>query len=314
MNRLFSRVLHVLIVLFGVTFLVCLMLDFLPGDPAVIIAGEQATPEKIQQIREELNLDKPVMARYGIWVSNVFTGDFGVSYRTSQPVSDALLQRLPASVELMILAQLIALCVAVPAAVLSAYRPHSWFGKLVPSASVLAISTPEFVFALVLIFVGVLSLGWFPATGYVPISEGLGRNLLTLALPAIAISLEPIGSYTRLLRTDLDRTLKTDFMLAAKAKGMSLPNLLFRQALRPSTLSLATLVGLNTARLLGTVVVIETLFGIPGLGRLLVESINSADIIVVQGVVCVIALAYIVVNIFTDLLYAAIDPRVRNAN
>ena len=313
MYRILIRAAHVLVVLFGVTFLVCLMLDFLPGDPAAIIAGEQATPDQVQRIREELNLDKGVFARYWIWVGNVFTGDFGVSYRTSQPVAEALLQRLPVSIELMVLAQLIALLVAVPAAVFSAYRPHSILGRLVLPGSVLAISTPEFVFALALIFVGVLTLGWFPATGYVPLSEGFGANLMTLVLPALAVSLEPIGSYTRLLRTDLDRTLRTDFMLAATAKGMSVPNLLFRQALRPSTLSLATLVGLNTARLLGTVVVIETLFGLPGLGRMLVESINAADIIAVQGVVCVIALSYIVVNVLTDLLYSAIDPRVRHA-
>lgn len=313
MRKSISRGVHILIVLFGVTFLVALMLNFLPGDPAAIIAGENATPEQIEMVRGDLNLDKPLLVRYGLWLGNIFTGDFGVSYRTGQPVAEALLQRLPASIELMLLAQVFSLAIAVPLAVFSSYKPKSWLGRIVPPASVAAISVPEFVFALGLIFVGVLTLGWFPATGFVPISEGLGANLLTLTLPAIAISLDPIGSYTRLLRSDLDRTLKSDFMLAAKAKGMSVPNLLFKQALRPSTLSLATLVGLNTARLLGTVVVIETLFGIPGLGRLLVESLNSSDLITIQGVVVVIALAYIIVNIATDFIYAVIDPRVRHA-
>lgn len=314
MRRILIKSAQVLIVLIGVTFFVSVMLDFLPGDPAEIIAGEQATPEQIAMVREDLRLDEPVIVRYGAWVGNLLTGDLGTSYRTSQPVTEAILQRLPASLQLMVLGQLIALTVAVPAAVFSAYRSKFWLGRLVMPGSMLAISTPEFVFALGLIYVGAMKLGWFPATGYVPLSAGLGATLLTLTLPALAISLEPAGSYTRLLRSDLMRTLDTDFMLAAKAKGMGVFNLLFRQALRPSTLSLATLVGLNTARLLGTVVVIETLFGIPGIGRLLVESINNVDIITVQGVVVVIALAYVVVNIVTDLLYAVIDPRVRHAN
>ena len=313
LRRILLRTAHLMIVLVGVTFLVSFMLDLLPGDPAAAIAGEQATPEQVEAVRQELNLDEPVPIRYAIWVSNVIQGDLGTSYRTSQPVGEAILQRLPVSLELMLIAQFIAIAIAVPTAVAAAWRPRSFIGRITTPASTLAISTPEFVVAVVLILIGAMWLGWFPATGFMPLAAGLGPNLLTLALPALAIALEPVGSYTRLLRSDLGRTLGQDFMLAAKAKGMTVGNLLFRQALRPSSLSLATLAGLNTARLLGSVVVIETLFGIPGIGRLLVESINNADIIAVQGVVCVIAIAYVVVNIATDIAYAVIDPRIRNA-
>lgn len=311
-KRVLMRLLHLVIVLVGVTFLLSFMLDLLPGDPAESIAGEMATPAQVEAVRTELNLDKPVPVRYALWVSDAIRGDFGISYRTSQPVGEAILQRLPVSLELMVLAQLIAIAVSVPLAVFAAWRPKSVVGKVATPISTLAISTPEFVFALVLILFGAMTLGWFPTQGYAPLTAGLWANLLTMTLPALAIALEPAGAYTRLLRSDMSRTLGQDFILAAKAKGMSVPNLLFRQALRPSSLSLATLAGLNTARLLGSVVVIETLFGIPGIGRLLVELINNADIIAVQGVVCVIAVAYVLVNLLTDLMYGIIDPRVRN--
>lgn len=311
-KRALIRLAHLLIVLVGVTFLVSMMLDLLPGDPAAVIAGEQATPEQIEMVRRDLHLDQPAITRYFIWMGDVLQGNLGISYRTTQPVGEAILQRLPVSLELMILAQLIALMVAVPAAVFAAYRPRSFIGRILTPITSFAISTPEFVFALGLIYVGALTLGWFPATGFVPLGDGLWPNLLTVILPAMAIALEPAGAYARLLRSDMTRTLSQDFILAAKAKGMSVSNLLFRQALRPSSLSLATVAGMNTARLLGSVVVIETLFGIPGVGRLLVESINNSDIITVQGVVCFIALVYVVINLVTDLLYPLIDPRARH--
>ncbi|GAB3125420.1 ABC transporter permease [Glaciibacter psychrotolerans] len=313
MKRFGLRALHLFVVLILVTFLVSVMLEFLPGDPAVVIAGENATPEQVELVRQKLNLDQPVIARYFLWASHVLQGDLGVSFRTTQPVGEAIAQRLPVSLELMVLAQIIALIMAVPMAVWAAYRPRSTVGRIATPTSVLMISTPEFVIALMLILGGAMVLGWFPATGFVPLAAGLGLNLISLALPALAVAAEPAGTYSRILRADMSRTFDEDFMLAAKAKGMTIPNILFRQALRPSSLSLVTLAGLNTARLLGSVVVIESLFGIPGIGRLLVESVNNSDFVTVQGVVCVIALTYVIVNALTDLSYAIIDPRVRHA-
>ncbi len=313
MNPVLRRAFHLLIVLGVVTFFVSTLLTMLPGDPAQVIAGENATPQQIAQVLADLLLDESPMTRYVDWLGNVATGDLGTSYRTGQAVGDAILQRLPVSLQLMLMAQLIALLIAVPVAVWSAYRPRSVCARISGPGGVLLISTPEFVIGLVLIFVGAVTLGWFPATGFVPLSEGLSANLATMILPAIAVAAEPTGTYLRLLRSDMARTLDEDFILAANAKGMSTSNVLFRHALRPSSLSVATLAGLNTARLLGTVVVVESLFGLPGLGRLLVESINASDLITVQGVVCVIALVYVVVNALTDVLYPLIDPRVRHA-
>lgn len=313
MNPVLRRALHLLIVLGVVTFFVSTLLTLLPGDPAQVIAGENATPEQIEKVRADLLLDESATTRYAAWLGDVVTGDLGTSYRTGQAVGDAILQRLPVSLQLMLMAQLIALLVAVPLAVWSAHRPRGVLGRVSGPGGVLLISTPEFVIGLGLIFVGAVTMGWFPATGFAPLGDGLGANLTTMILPALAVAAEPTGTYLRLLRSDMTRTLGEDFILAANAKGMSTANVLFRHALRPSSLSVATLAGLNTARLLGTVVVVESLFGLPGLGRLLVESINASDLITVQGVVCVIALVYVGVNALTDVLYPLIDPRVRHA-
>lgn len=312
MSPVLRRAAHLTIVLAAVTFLVSTLLALLPGDPAQVIAGETATPEQIAAVRAELHLDDSAPARYAAWLGDVLRGDLGTSYRTGQEVLDAIAQRMPVSLQLMIMAQLIALLLAVPLAVWAAHKPRGLFGRASGPAGVLMISTPEFVLGLGLIFLGAMTLGWFPATGFVPLSEGLGANLTTMVLPALAIAAEPTGTYFRLLRSDLSRTLGEDFVLAANAKGMSTANVLFRHALRPSSLSVATLAGLNTARLLGTVVVVESLFGLPGMGRLLVESINASDLIMVQGVVCVIALVYVLVNALTDVLYPLLDPRVRH--
>lgn len=312
MNPLLRRLAHLVIVLGVVTFVVSTLLALLPGDPAHVIAGENATPEQISAVRVELHLDDSPLSRYGAWLGDVVRGDLGTSYRTGQDVLDAILQRMPVSLQLMLMAQLLALLVAVPLAVWTAYRPRTLLGRGSQPISVLAISIPEFVLGLILIYVCAMKLGWFPATGFVPLSDGLGANLQTMILPALVIAAEPSATYFRLLRLDMTRTLGEDFVLAANAKGMSTANVLFRHALRPSSLSVATLAGLNTARLLGTVVVVESLFGLPGMGRLLVESINASDLIMVQGAVCVIALVYVLVNALTDVLYPVLDPRVRH--
>lgn len=311
MKRIVQRALHLLIVLVLVTFLVSALLNMLPGDPAEVVAGENATPAQVAQVREDLMLDEPVVTRYVAWLGDVAQGDLGTSYRTGQSVVDAIAQRLPVSLQLMLMAQLIALLVAVPLAVWSAHRPRGWIGRSSAPTSVLMISTPEFVIGVALIFLFAVTWGVFPATGFTPLEEGLAANLSTMILPAVAVAAEPTGTYLRLLRGDMSRTLQEDYILAANAKGMSTVNVLVRHALRPSSLSVATLAGLNTARLLGTVVVVESLFGLPGLGRLLVESINASDLITVQGVVCVIALVYVGVNALTDVFYPLIDPRVR---
>lgn len=307
-----QKVGHLIIVLFAVTFLVSLMLDFLPGDPARAILGEDASDEQVAILREQMNLDASVFVRYFEWLTAALAGDLGTSFRTGQPVGEAILQRVPVSIELMILVQVIALVIAIALAVYAVYRPNGWVDRISTAWSFAAISAPHFVVGLLLVFVFAVTLGVLPATGFVPLEQGLWVNLSTMLLPALALSLEPAGVYQRLLRSDMQATMKEDFVLAAQAKGMSTMNILFRQVFRPSSFSLVTLAGINTARIIGSAVVIETLFALPGLGRLLVDSVNSRDFIMIQAIVAVIAVFYVFVNIVIDLFYLVLDPRVRS--
>lgn len=302
---------YLLVVLVAVTFTVSVMLDFLPGDPARAILGENATQDQVDQLRQELGLNESVFVRYADWVGNALHGDLGTSLRTGQSVSDAIVQRLPVSIELMLLVQFIALVVAIPLAIYATYRPNGWVDRLSTAWSFAAISVPHFVVGLVLIYVFALGLGWLPSSGFVPLSQGLGPNLASLALPAFALALEPAGVYQRMLRGDMRTTMHEDFVLAAQAKGMSSSNILVHQVFRPSSFSLVTLAGINTARLIGSAVVIETLFALPGVGRLLVDSIGGRDFVMIQGVVAVIAVTYVLVNVLIDLVYLVLDPRVR---
>lgn len=309
-----KKVGHLAIVLVAVTFLVSAMVDLLPGDPARAILGDNATDQQLAQVRTELRLDDPVIVRYFIWLGNALVGNLGVSIRTGQPVGDAIMQRLPVSLELMVLAQLIALIVAISLAMYAAYRPNGVVDKITTIWSFAAISAPHFVVGLALIFVFSVTLGWLPTSGYVPIAEGgIWMHFSLVLMPAFALALEPAGVYQRLLRGDMQTTMREDFVLAAQAKGMSTPNILLRQVFRPSSFSLVTLAGINTARLLGSTLVIETLFALPGIGRLLVDSVNSRDFVMVQATVAVVAVFYVVVNIIIDLLYLVLDPRVRSA-
>ncbi len=308
---LLRKVGYMVFVLLAVTFLVSLMLDFLPGDPARAILGEDASAEQVAILAEQLGLNNPVWVRYWDWLTAALSGDLGTSVRTSQPVGEAILQRLPASIELMVLVQVMALIIALAFAIYGVYRPGKLIDNASSATSFLAISAPHFIIGILLVYVFSVQLGWLPANGFKPLSEGLGENLKYLILPAIAMAAEPAGVYQRLLRADMQVTMREEFILAAQAKGMSASNILVRQALRPSSFSLVTLAGLNMARLIGSAVVIETMFAIPGVGRLLVDSVNARDFIMVQAIVAVIVVAYVIANVLVDLLYLVLDPRVR---
>lgn len=303
---------HLLIVLIAVTFIVSLMLELLPGDPARVILGPEATDAQVDIVRADLMLDDPSIVRYWHWLVSAVQGDFGVSYRTGQDVGEAILQRVPVSVQLMVMVQVIALVVAIALAMYATYRPKGWVDRIGSVLSLAAISAPHFVVGLFLVFIFAVTLGVMPASGYSPPSAGLWANLMTMLLPALALSLEPMGVYFRLLRGDMQATMREDFVLAAQAKGMSSANILIRQMLRPSSFSLVTLAGINTARLIGSAVVIETLFALPGLGRMLVDSVFARDYVTIQAIVAVIAVFYVVINILIDLLYLVLDPRVRS--
>lgn len=313
MRPIIARILSFLIVLVLVTLAISFMVDQLPGDPARAILGEDATPAQVEILRQQLHLDDPFLTRYWNWLTNAAVGEFGTSIRTQEDAGAAILVRAPISIQLMIMAQLIAMLMSIPLAVYSAYRPGLRLDRASAGLAFASISVAPFITAMVLILVFAVWWPIFPASGYVPIGQGLWENLRSMILPAIALALVPFGIYQRVLRSDMGTTFGEDFILAARAKGMPPRNLMWRQALRPSSLGFLTLAGLNTASLIGGSIVIETIFALPGLGQLMTQSITTRDIVMMQALVLLIALVYIVINLVIDLLYRFVDPRVSHA-
>lgn len=297
--------------LLAVSFLLFLTTSLLPGDPALQILGpENATPEAIAAVRTDLGLDDPLPVRYLEWLGGVVTGDFGRSYRTNEPVSEAIIDRLPVTAEIGVLAVLIALLVAIPVGILAAYRAGSRTDKAITTTSFGLLSVPNFLVAILLIFIFAVWLGVLPATGWVPFTENPGQNLRSALLPALSLAVGEMAVYTRLLRTDMIGTLQQDFVTMARVKGVSNGRILFRHALRPSSFSLLTVVGVQIAAIIGGTVVIETLFALPGVGRLLLEAVSNRDFLLVQGVGLVIAVSFVVINFIVDILYSYLDPRI----
>jgi peptide/nickel transport system permease protein len=297
--------------LLAVSFLLFLTTSLLPGDPALQILGpENATPEAIAAVRADLGLDDPLPIRYVEWLGNVITGDFGRSYRTNEPVSEAIIDRLPVTAEIGILAVIIALTVAIPVGILAAYRAGSRTDKVITTTSFGLLSVPNFLVAILLIFIFAVWLGVLPATGWVNFTDNPAQNLRSALLPALSLAVGEMAVYTRLLRTDMIGTLQQDFVTMARVKGVSNGRILFRHALRPSSFSLLTVVGVQIAAIIGGTVVIETLFALPGVGRLLLEAVSNRDFLLVQGVGLVIAVSFVVINFIVDILYSYLDPRI----
>jgi peptide/nickel transport system permease protein len=311
LRRLQVQVLTLLVILLAATALTFFITNVLPGDAAVAILGDSATPADIASLRTELGLDRNIVVRYADWLGHALRGDLGKSYRTREHISTMIGDRLPVTLELIVLTQLIALAFAVPAGILAAYRSRTKVDSALATVSIGLLSTPAFVKGILLIYLMSVLLGWFPASGFKSLSDGLGANLHSLALPAMTLALAEFPVYMRLLRADMISTLQQDYILVARAKGLSVREILLGHALRPSSLSLVTVVGINLGRLVGGAVVIETLFALPGIGQLLVNAVYQHDQFVIQGVVLVIATGFVLINLLVDLMYVVIDPRVR---
>jgi peptide/nickel transport system permease protein len=299
------------VVLFVVTAFTALTVELLPGDPAIAVLGPDADPAQIAALRTQLGLDRALPMRYLDWLGGAVTGDLGTSIRTGQEVAAAIGARLPVTLELLLLSQILALALAVPVAVLAAARPGSVVDRLVTGVSSVVLGLPPFVLGLLLILFLSVELRLLPATGYAPPGEGLAANLSSMALPVLTIALGEAVVYLRVLRADLLATLSESFIDVARAKGLPEPQVMLRHALQPSSLALVTVIGLNAGRLLGSAVIIESMFALPGVGRLLVDAIAARDYTVVQGAALLIALAYVVLNVAVDVLYGLIDPRIR---
>ena len=306
-----GRLGQLVLVLLIVSFLTLLMLHVLPEDPAYAILGQNATPEQVASIHRQLGTDQPFLVQYLEWLKRLATGDLGTSLRTHESVVDALSTRLPVSVELAILAEIMALAFAVPAGVFAASRPGGRFDRAVSAASSTMVAVPGFVLALLLVYL--LAYRWpiFPATGWVSFTVDPLENLRYALLPAASLAAVEAAVFTRVLRSDMYDTLRENFILAARAQGLLRRSVLWRSAFKPSSMSLVTLAGVSLGRLVGGTVLAEIIFALPGAGQLLVQSIYANDIVMVQGVVMVLLTAVVLLNLLVDLLYHVIDPRVR---
>jgi peptide/nickel transport system permease protein len=305
------RVLATIPVMAVVALFVFSLLYIAPGDPAAIIAGDQATPEQVARIRAGLGLDRPFLVRFGDWVWQIAHGDLGHSIFTNLPVTTMIQQRIEPTLSLMVLTLVLSVSIAVPLGVLAAWKHGSLLDRLVMLGAVLGFSVPVFVVGYLLAYVFALQLGWLPVQGFVPISRGFWPFLRTLILPSVALGGIYIALIARITRAAMLDVLSQDYVRTARAKGLGQGSVLFVHALKNAAVPIVTVIGLGVALLIGGAVVTETVFAIPGLGRLTVDAILRRDYPVIQGVVLLFSFTYVVVNLAVDLLYTVFDPRIR---
>jgi peptide/nickel transport system permease protein len=308
------RLVHLLPVLAAVSLLTFLIASLLPGDLAYVILGDQATPEKVAALRHDMGLDQPLWWRYLSWLGHVLQGDLGRSFRTGQTVLQAVAERVPVSIELMLLAEFLGLLIGVPLAIACAARAGGAFDRFMTGGAFAMLSVPSFLSAILLIYLFAVQLHWLPATGYVPFTEDPAANLRFFVLPAMTLALAEWPGIMRVLRSDMIATLQEDYIALAKAKGLKPSRILFVHALKPSSLTLVTVTGINIGRLIGGALIVESIFALPGLGRLLVGAIYTRDLIILQGVVLLVASGFVIMNFIVDMLYAVLDPRIRHGH
>ena len=306
------RLLAVIPVLLGVTFLTFVVMNLLPGDAAQELLGVNATPAEVHQLEIQLHLNEPFWVRYGNWLGGLFHGDLGTSLTSGQNVTAILGQRLPVTAELLLYVFVASILLAVGLAVLAARRPNGVADRISMVVSMTGLSVAPYVLALVLIYVFAVRLHWFPAIGYTSLTQNPEANLRSLTLPAAAIAFPLFAVYTRLLRADIvEQMQREDYIVTARAKGVRPWRVLCRHALPNSLFGLITLVALNLGTLVGAVAIIEPIFSLPGVGAILISSINNHDVPVVEGIVVVFAVVVVLANLLADVLYATLDPRIR---
>jgi peptide/nickel transport system permease protein len=305
------RVLATIPVMAVVALFVFSLLYIAPGDPAAVIAGDQATPEDVERIRASLGLDRPYLVRFGAWVFDILRGDLGVSIFTNLPVSLMIKQRLEPTLSLMVVTLILAVSIAVPMGVIAAARVGTFIDKFVMAFAVLGFSVPVFVVGYLLAYIFALELEWLPVQGYTPFSNGFFPWIENLILPAIALGSVYIALIARITRASMLEVLQQDYIRTARAKGAGLRSILFLHALKNAAVPIVTVIGIGIALLIGGAVVTESVFAIPGLGRLTVDAILRRDYPVIQGVVLLFSFTYVLVNLFIDILYTLFDPRIR---
>jgi peptide/nickel transport system permease protein len=308
---LIRRILATIPVMGVVAIFVFSLLYLSPGDPAVVIGGDTATLEDIARIREKLGLDRPFLVQFGTWLWNVVRGDLGISIFTNLPVSKLILQRIEPTIALTMSTLLVTVIVAIPMGVIAAWKAGTWIDRLVMAFAVLGFSFPVFVTGYLMIFSLSIWLDLLPVQGYVSITNGFFAFLPNIVLPSLALGMVYIALIARITRASMLEVLSQDYIRTAHSKGLSKPNVLFGHALKNAAVPIVTTLGIGLALLISGVVVTESVFAIPGLGRLTVDAILRRDYPIIQGVILVFSAAYVLINLMIDVTYTFLDPRIR---
>lgn len=305
------RLLATIPVMGVVAVFVFMLLRLTPGDPAAIIAGDNATGQQIADIRVKLGLERPLPEQFVIWIGRVVSGDLGESFFFKKTVAELILQRVEPTVALAVSTLVLAVVAAVPLGVLAAYCRGTWIDRAVMGLSVLGFSLPAFVIGYGLMYLFAIELGWLPVQGYVRLADGFGGFVERLILPSLTLALIYVALIARITRASVLEVLNADHVRTARAKGLAEPPVLLRHVLRNAAVPIVTVIGLGVALLIGGVVVTESVFGIPGLGRLTVDAVLARDYPTIQAVILLFSVAYVVINLLVDVAYTLLDPRIR---
>ncbi|HZQ02304.1 MAG TPA: ABC transporter permease [Reyranella sp.] len=305
------RLIAIVPVLTVVAIFVFLMLRLTPGDPAAVIAGDNATSDQIAQIREKLGLDLPIWTQFGIWIGDMLHGNFGESFFFKKTVVELIQQRLEPTLALSVCTLILAVSTAVPLGVIAAYRQGSMVDRVVMAMSVLGFSLPTFVIGYCLIYIFAIELGWLPVQGYTRIGADFGGFIEHMVLPSITLGAVYVALIARITRASVLEVLNEDYIRTARAKGLSNRVVLMRHALRNAAVPILTVIGIGIALLIGGAVVTESVYGLPGLGRLTIEAVLSRDFPTIQAVILLFSVVYVLINLLIDIGYTLVDPRIR---
>jgi peptide/nickel transport system permease protein len=311
MGRYFlKRLVQLAVVSFIISILVFLLVHLLPGNPVDVILGPDVTPKNVALLDKQLGLNKPLWDQYVTWLNAALHGNLGYSYLNHEPVTHIIATGYPIDVELIVISQVIAFLVAIPLALITSRRPNRPFDNVATTGTFGLLALPPFVVAPIMVAVFAVGLHWFPATGFVPISQGLFTNLHDMILPSLALTAGSTAVYYRLLRSDLISTLQEDFITMARSMGLSSRRIMARHAFRPSTFSLLAAAGVTIGGLIAGTFIVEYLFALAGIGYSLVVAVNQRDYLVVQGITLVVAIAYVLLQFIVDFIFTMVDPRV----
>jgi peptide/nickel transport system permease protein len=310
MQSILKRILVTIPVMGVVAVLVFMLIHLSPGDPAAVMAGENATVEEVEQIRKSMGLDKPVLQQFLIWSGHILTGDLGTSISSQRPVSELIMQRVGPTVSIAVWTMSFAVLMAIPLGIIAAYRSGTMVDRGVMLLSVMAFSVPVFLIGYLLVYLFSMQLGWLPVQGYRPMSDGLWNYFQHLILPCTTLGLVYMALLTRMTRATMIEALGEDYIRTARAKGLGVKAVIWH-ALKNAANPIVTTIGVGVALLIGGVVVTETVFAIPGIGRLTIDAVLRHDYPVIQGVLLVASGIYVLINLLVDLSYRLFDPRIR---